>query len=62
MTIFINVAAAKHLDDIEKQKARETVKLKKTLAKEKVEKCSCTYESLFKDCPQCGDMKQWGIE
>lgn len=62
MTIPINITAAKHLDDLAKQKARETAKLTKALVEEQVKKCSCNYESPFKDCPQCGDMIQWGIE
>ena len=62
MTVPINITAAKHLDDLAKQKAREAAKLTKTQAEEQVKKCNCKYESTFKDCPQCGDMKQWGIE
>ena len=61
MTVPINITAAKHLDDVAKQKAREATKLTKALAEEQLAKCSCKYESPFKDCPQCGDMKQWGI-
>lgn len=62
MTVPINITAAKHLDDLAKQKAREAAKLTKALAEEQAKKCNCTYESPFKDCPQCGDMIQWGIK
>lgn len=62
MTIPINVAAAKHLDNLAKEKSRETAKQKQEIIKQQVKKCNCSYQSPFKDCPQCGDVRQWGIE
>ena len=62
MTIPINVAAAEHLDNLAKEKARETAKQTETIIKEQVKKCNCSYKSPFKDCLQCGDMKQWGLK
>ena len=48
MTIPINVAAAEHLDNLAKEKARETAKQKQEIIKEQVKKCNCSYKSPLK--------------
>lgn len=62
MNVTINTSAALHQDEIAKEKARQEQKEKARQVNEKVEKCKCSYQSPFKDCPHCGDMKQWRIE
>jgi hypothetical protein len=52
MNIPINVAAATHLDNKAKEKAREV--LKKIEQSYEYEICNCDYKSPFKDCPNCG--------
>ena len=62
MNVPINTAAALHLDNIAKEQAREEQKQNVKIVKDRVKKCGCSYESPFKDCPQCNDMKQWGLK
>jgi len=52
MNIPINVAAAKHLDNLAKEQARNNVKLTEQLHQKQL--CKCEYKSPFKDCPNCG--------
>lgn len=54
MNTVINTAAAQHLDDVAKEQARDAA-TKLSQARKNIVKCNCnTYQSPFKDCPNCG--------